>query len=119
MIRPLELIDDMVAEGHSQFTFEEAVRALHVSPTAAANALRRLQEKGLVDRLTKGVYAIRPLGSLGTPPLQTPFPWLWGPPSEVSNIGSLMRPHSRSTACSAIQFAPSMWLVRDRSASRG
>jgi predicted transcriptional regulator of viral defense system len=66
MIRQLELIDNLVAEGRGQFTFEEAVRALHVSPPAAANALRRLQEKGLVDRLTKGVYAIRPLGSLGT-----------------------------------------------------
>ncbi len=66
MIRQLELIDNMVAEGHPEFTFEEAVAALRVSPTAAANALRRLQDKGLVDRLTQGVYAIRPLGSLGT-----------------------------------------------------
>lgn len=66
MIRQLELIDNLVAQGRRQFTFEEAVQALNVSPSAAANALRRLQEKGLVDRLTKGVYAIRPLGSLGT-----------------------------------------------------
>ncbi len=66
MIRELELIDNLVAEGRPQFTFEEAVSALKVSPTAAANALRRLQDKGLVDRLTRGVYAIRPLGSLGT-----------------------------------------------------
>jgi len=66
MIRQLELIDNLVAEGRHQFTFKEAVRALRVSPTATANALRRLQEKGLIDRLTKGVYAIRPLGLLGT-----------------------------------------------------
>jgi len=66
MIRQLELIDNLVAEGRHQFTFEEAVHALNVSPPAAANALRRLRDKGLVDRLTKGVYAIRPLGSLGT-----------------------------------------------------
>lgn len=66
MIRQLEFINNLVAEGRRQFTFEEAVQALNVSPPAAANALRRLREKGLVDRLTKGVYAIRPLGSLGT-----------------------------------------------------
>lgn len=66
MVRALELIDNLVAEGHSEFTFAEAVSALRVSPTAAANALRRLQDKGLIDRVTHGVYAIRPLGSLGT-----------------------------------------------------
>lgn len=66
LTRELELLDNLVAEGRRQFTFEEAVRALDVSPSAAANTLRRLKEKGLVDRLAKGVYAIRPLGSLGT-----------------------------------------------------
>jgi predicted transcriptional regulator of viral defense system len=66
MIRPLELINSLVAEGRLEFTFEEAVAALQVSPTAAANALRRLRDKGLIDRLTQGVYAVRPLGSLGT-----------------------------------------------------
>jgi predicted transcriptional regulator of viral defense system len=66
MIRPLELIDNLVAEGRHQFTFQEAMAALRVSPTSAANALRRLQDKGLIDRVTHGVYAIRPLGSLGT-----------------------------------------------------
>ncbi len=66
MIRQLELVNNLVADGRREFTFEEAVAALHVSPTAAANALRRLRDKGLIDRLTQGVYAVRPLGSLGT-----------------------------------------------------
>jgi len=66
MIRQLELIDTMMAEGRPEFSFEEAVTALGVSRTAAANALRRLSEQGLVDRVARGTYAIRPLGSLGT-----------------------------------------------------
>jgi predicted transcriptional regulator of viral defense system len=66
MIRPLELIDSLVAEGREEFTFDEARAALGRSPTATANILRRLQDNGLVDRLGQGSYAIRPLGSLHT-----------------------------------------------------
>jgi predicted transcriptional regulator of viral defense system len=66
MVRQLELIDTLMAEGREAFTFEEAKATLGASPSATANALRRLNEKGLVDRLTRGHYAIRPIGSLGT-----------------------------------------------------
>jgi predicted transcriptional regulator of viral defense system len=66
MVRQLELIDTLLAEGREAFTFKEAKSTLGASATATANALRRLNEKGLVDRLTRGHYAIRPLGSLGT-----------------------------------------------------
>jgi len=66
MVRQLELIDTFLATGREEFTFEEAKAALGRSPAATANALRQLNEKGLVDRLTRGHYAIRPLGSLGT-----------------------------------------------------
>jgi predicted transcriptional regulator of viral defense system len=66
MARPLELIDSLVAEGKEEFTFDEARVALDRSPTATANTLRRLQDNGLVDRLGRGHYAIRPLGSLHT-----------------------------------------------------
>lgn len=66
MTRQLELIDALLAQGRDEFTFEEAKAVLGVSPAATANALRRLGEKGLVDRLIRGHYAIRPLGSLGT-----------------------------------------------------
>jgi predicted transcriptional regulator of viral defense system len=66
MIRQLELINTLVAEGREEFTFEEATVALGRSPTSTANALRQLREKGLIDRVTRGHYAIRQLGSLGT-----------------------------------------------------
>ncbi len=66
MTRQLEMINNLVADGRDEFTFEEARSALGVSIPAAANALRQLAAKGLVDRLTRGHYAIRPLGSLKT-----------------------------------------------------
>ena len=66
MTRQLELIDTLLADGRDEFTFDEARAALGVSTPATANALRQLAAKGLVDRLTRGHYAIRPLGSLGT-----------------------------------------------------
>jgi predicted transcriptional regulator of viral defense system len=66
MARPLELIDSFVAEGREEFTFEDARTTLDRSPTATANVLHRLEVDGLVDRLSRGRYAIRPLGSLNT-----------------------------------------------------
>jgi predicted transcriptional regulator of viral defense system len=66
MNRQLELINTFLEEGRDEFTFADAQLALGVSTPATANALRQLAEKGLVDRLTRGHYAIRPLGSLGT-----------------------------------------------------
>jgi predicted transcriptional regulator of viral defense system len=62
----LELLDTLMADGRVAFTFEDARVLLGVSPSATGNTLRRLGEKGLIDRLSKGHYAIRPLGSLGT-----------------------------------------------------
>jgi predicted transcriptional regulator of viral defense system len=64
--RELELIDALVAEGREEFTFKEATVALGRSPTSTANALRQILEKGLIDRVARGCYAIRPLGSIGT-----------------------------------------------------
>jgi predicted transcriptional regulator of viral defense system len=66
MARQLEFIDTLVAEGREEFTFGEAKRALGGTSASVANILRGLAEKGLVDRFTRGHYAIRPLGSLGT-----------------------------------------------------
>ena len=62
----LELIDNLVAQGHSEFTFNDARQALGGSPSSTANALRRLRDQGLIERVIRGHYAIRPLGSLGT-----------------------------------------------------
>jgi predicted transcriptional regulator of viral defense system len=66
MPRKLEVLDRLVAEGQEEFTFEAAKTVLGASPTATANALRRLREQGLLDRVARGHYVIRPLGSLGT-----------------------------------------------------
>ena len=66
MTRQLELIDTLLEEGRNEFTFQDAKALLGVSTEATANALTRLGREGLVDRLTRGHYAIRPLGALGT-----------------------------------------------------
>lgn len=66
MTRQLQMIDTLLANGKDDFTFNDAKAALGVSTPATANALRQLALKGLIDRLTRGHYAIRPLGSLGT-----------------------------------------------------
>jgi predicted transcriptional regulator of viral defense system len=66
MAYQLSLIDNLVAAGKDEFTFGEAMEALGISTTATANVLHRLTENGLVDKLARGRYAIRTLGSLGT-----------------------------------------------------
>jgi predicted transcriptional regulator of viral defense system len=62
----LHLLDALVAEGASQFTASEATARLGRSRTGTANLLRRLQREGLIDRVRRGHYAIRQLGTLGT-----------------------------------------------------
>lgn len=66
MTRQLELIDNLLSEGRDEFTFEDARARLKVSTEATANFLARLSKNGLVDKLARGHYAIRPLGALGT-----------------------------------------------------
>ncbi len=66
MTRQLDLVNTLVADGRTDFSFQDAVRATGASVTTTANALHRLTQEGLVDRVTRGRYAIRPLGSLGT-----------------------------------------------------
>lgn len=66
MTRQLQLIDAIVSEGRDEFTFEEAKARLAVSTEATANFLARLSKNGLVDRLARGHYVIRPFGTLGT-----------------------------------------------------
>lgn len=66
-ISGLQLADDLVAEGKTTFTFEEARKFLDKSSTATANTLNRMVSTGLIDRVRHGRYAIRQLGVLGTP----------------------------------------------------
>ena len=56
-----------MAQGHSTFTFAEVERRLGKSKTATANLLKRMEKAGLIDRVRRGHYAVRPLGVLGTP----------------------------------------------------
>lgn len=63
----LKLADDLIAEGTSSFTFDEAQRRLARSRTATASVLKRMLDAGLVDRVRHGHYVLRPLGVLGTP----------------------------------------------------
>ena len=62
----LRLVDEFVSEGRMQFTSADAVARLGRSPAATGNLLRRLVRDGLLDRVRRGHYAIRQLGTLGT-----------------------------------------------------
>lgn len=59
----LDVLDTLVTRGQNEFTFHDAHQAWGASVSATANTLRRLSEKGLVDRVVRGHYAIRPLGT--------------------------------------------------------
>lgn len=63
----LSLANDLIAEGRSTFTFEDAQRRVEKTKSATANLLRRMEKAGLIDRVRRGHYAMRPLGVLGTP----------------------------------------------------
>jgi predicted transcriptional regulator of viral defense system len=62
----LQLVDDLVAEGKTHFTFSEVVPRTGRSPSATANLLRRMAAAGLVDRVRRGHYVVRQIGVLGT-----------------------------------------------------
>jgi predicted transcriptional regulator of viral defense system len=62
----LKLLDELVAEGLMQFTSADAAKRLDRSPAATGNLLARLMRDGLLDRVRRGHYAIRQLGTLGT-----------------------------------------------------
>ncbi len=63
----LRLVDDLVADGKTYFTFGEAQQRFGQSPPATGNLLRRMLTAGLIDRVRRGHYVIRQLGVLGTP----------------------------------------------------
>ena len=63
----LSLANELIAEGHSTFTFKEVEQRLGKSKPATANLLKRMTRAGLIDRVRRGHYALRQLGMLGTP----------------------------------------------------
>lgn len=64
--RGIALLDELIAEGSTTLTAEQARTRLGISSQAASNVLRRLVDAGLLERLRPGSYAIRNLGVLGT-----------------------------------------------------
>lgn len=64
--RGLAYVDRLASQGRTAFNAADAQRELGLSPAATSNALRRLVDAGLVDRIAAGRYAIRPIGALGT-----------------------------------------------------
>ena len=62
----LDLLDRLTAAGKSTFSTAEAVEILGRSPQSTVNLLGRLIDDGLIGRVSRGHYAIRPLGRLGT-----------------------------------------------------
>ena len=63
----LTLANELAAQGRTGFTFAEAQACVNLSPTATANLLKRMVTDGLVDKVRRGHYVLRPLGVLGTP----------------------------------------------------
>lgn len=63
----LGLVDNLVADGRTHFTFAEAQRRFGRSSSATGNLLQRMLTAGLIDRVRRGHYVIRQLGVLGTP----------------------------------------------------
>ena len=64
--RALKLLDDLAADERAQVTSADVRARLGLSSQAAANVLGRLVDAGLLDRVARGIYALRPLGRLGT-----------------------------------------------------
>ena len=62
----LKLLDEFVSDGLTQFTSADAAAHLGRSAAATGNLLARLVRDGLLDRVRRGHYAIRQLGTLGT-----------------------------------------------------
>ena len=62
----LELLNRLVASGRETFTSAEVAEILDLSQQSASNLLTRLVNQGLVDRVARGHYVIRPIGRLGT-----------------------------------------------------
>jgi predicted transcriptional regulator of viral defense system len=66
MAKQLELLDELASTGRETFEARDVQERGGLSPQAATNLLSRLVAHGLVDRVARGRYALRPVGALGT-----------------------------------------------------
>jgi predicted transcriptional regulator of viral defense system len=64
--RYLELLDELAREGKDAFTTHDVAERGQLSPQGASNLLTRLVDRGLVDRVARGHFVMRPFGALGT-----------------------------------------------------
>jgi predicted transcriptional regulator of viral defense system len=64
--RAAQLLDDLAADGKEAFTTADIEQLGELSPQSASNMLSRLVDLGIVDRVTRGHYVLRPFGALGT-----------------------------------------------------
>jgi predicted transcriptional regulator of viral defense system len=60
------LLDDLAADEQTRITTRDVRERLGLSPQATSNLMGRLVEAGFLDRVVRGVFALRPLGQLGT-----------------------------------------------------
>ena len=61
----LSLVDTLAAEGRTSVSALEVRERLGLSAQSASNLLARLSRDGLVERVRRGEYLLRPLGELG------------------------------------------------------
>lgn len=66
MAKQLEILDELAATGKETFEARDVQQLAGLSPQSATNLLSRLVARGLVDRVARGRYALRPFGALGT-----------------------------------------------------
>lgn len=64
--RYIDILDELAVEGKEAFTTQDVQELGELSPQAASNLLTRLMHHGLVDRVARGRYVMRPFGALGT-----------------------------------------------------
>ncbi|HEX4519550.1 MAG TPA: MarR family transcriptional regulator [Gaiellaceae bacterium] len=62
----LELLDELATDGKDAFTTRDVAERGRLSPQAASNLVTRLVDRGLVDRVARGHFVMRPFGALGT-----------------------------------------------------
>jgi predicted transcriptional regulator of viral defense system len=61
----VNLVDGLAAEGRTDVSAHEVRLRLGLSAQAVSNLLTRLERDGLVERVRRGFYLLRPLGELG------------------------------------------------------
>ena len=66
MKKGLKLLDDLVATGRNSVTPAWVMEHTGASRQASVNLLGRLVEAGLLERVSRGHYAVRQIGVLGT-----------------------------------------------------